>query len=253
MTPVPPLARRNPVAKLGAALLFALPLIATVDPLTPALALAVELTVIPFSGVRPSLLARRAWPLLIAAAGVLISMLLFAADRGGDLLATAGPFDVTTGVLSGAAGLTLRIFAVALPGILVLATTDPTDLADALVQNARLPERFAIGALAAFRLLPLLGQEWQTLSLARRARGLAPGPRLFLTTAFALLVGALRRGVRLAVAMDARGFDAGTPRTHARLQRFTTADGALLIAAVLLSAGILTTTALLGLFRPITG
>src|SRR6185503_1686588 len=36
-----PLARRNPVAKLAAALLFALPLIATLDPLTPALGLAV--------------------------------------------------------------------------------------------------------------------------------------------------------------------------------------------------------------------
>ena len=36
--PSAPLARRNPVAKLGAALLFSLPLVSTVDPLTPALA-----------------------------------------------------------------------------------------------------------------------------------------------------------------------------------------------------------------------
>ncbi|GLW32923.1 energy-coupling factor transporter transmembrane component T family protein [Actinoplanes regularis] len=259
LDPVPasgaPLARRNPVAKLGAALLFTLPLMVTLDPVTPAIALAVELAALPFFGVRPALLARRAWPLLLAAAGVLVSMLLFAADRGGESLLSIGPLDVTTGVLSSATGLILRIFAVALPGIVVFATTDPTDLADALVQNAHAPERFAIGALAAFRLLPLLGQEWRTLALARRARGIDTGwnPAAFASTAFALLVGALRRGVRLAVAMDARGFDSGVARTHARVQRFTRADTALIVVAGLLPASILAVTITLGLFRPVIG
>ncbi|BCY06255.1 energy-coupling factor transporter transmembrane protein EcfT [Actinoplanes sp. L3-i22] len=250
-----PLARRNPVAKLGAALLFTMPLVVTLDPVTPAVALAVELVALPFFGIRPAVLVRRAWPLLIAAFGVLVSMLLFAADRGGDLLFAVGPLDVTTGVLSSAAGLILRIFAVALPGIVVFATTDPTDLADALVQNARAPERFAVGALAAFRLLPLLGAEWRMITLARRARGIDTGrnPMVFASTAFALLVGALRRGVRLAVAMDARGFDSDLPRTHARVQRFARADLALLGISALLSVSILIFTIVLGLFRPIIG
>ena len=254
-----PLARRNPVAKLGAALLFSLPLIATLDPLTPAIGLAVELAVLPLFGVRYPVLARRAWPLMIAAAGILITMVLFAADRSGDLLVAVGPFDLTTGVLFSALGLVLRVFAIALPGVIVFATTDPTDLADALVQNTKAPARFAIGALAAFRLLPLLAQEWQMLSLARRARGIDAGRnplarlRLFGSTAFALLVGALRRGGRLAVAMDARGFDSGLPRTYARRQTFGGADAALLIGAALLSAAALTLTVLVGAFRPILG
>ena len=163
-----PLARRNPVAKLGAALLFSLPLIATLDPLTPAVALAVELALLPLFGVRYRVLARRAWPLALAAAGILVTMVLFAADRSGDLLVALGPFDITTGVVLTALGLVLRVFAVALPGIIVFATTDPTDLADALVQNAKAPARFAIGALAAFRLIPLLGQEWTDQPAGRR-------------------------------------------------------------------------------------
>ncbi|MEV6495261.1 energy-coupling factor transporter transmembrane protein EcfT, partial [Actinoplanes sp. NPDC051633] len=81
--PAAPLARRNPVAKLAAALLFSLPMIATLDPLTPALALAVELALLPLFGVRFSVLARRSLPLLVAALGVLVTMVLFAADRGG--------------------------------------------------------------------------------------------------------------------------------------------------------------------------
>ncbi|MBG0565621.1 energy-coupling factor transporter transmembrane component T family protein [Actinoplanes aureus] len=257
--PSAPLARRNPVAKLGAALLFSLPLVSTVDPLTPAIALLVELVLLPFFGVRYRVLARRAAPLLLAAVGVLVTMVLFAADRSGELLFSAGPFEVTTGVLATATGLILRIFAVALPGIIVFATTDPTDLADALVQNAKAPARFALGALAAFRLLPLLAQEWHALTLARRARGVDAGRnpvakvRLFASTAFALLVGALRRGVRLSVAMDARGFDSGVPRTYARRQHFTGADTALLACAGVASAAILAVTVALGVFRPIVG
>ncbi|AEV82324.1 cobalt transporter [Actinoplanes sp. SE50] len=253
--PGAPLARRNPVAKLGAALLFALPMIATLDPVTPAVALGVELIALPFFGVRARVLARRIWPLLLTAFSTLVAMVLFAADRGGELLFSVGRVDVTTGVLASATGLILRIFAVALPGIAVFTTTDPTDLADALVQNAKAPARFAIGALAAFRLLPLLGQEWRMLTLARRARGVETGknPVAFASTAFALLVGALRRGVRLAVAMDARGFDSGVPRTYARTQRFTAADAVLLVTAVVLSALILAVSVVSGVFRPIIG
>ncbi|HEY0409834.1 MAG TPA: energy-coupling factor transporter transmembrane component T [Candidatus Dormibacteraeota bacterium] len=256
---VRPLARRNPVAKLAAALVFTLPLMATLDPLTPALALAIELAVLPLFGLRYGQLARRAWPLVLAALGILITMVLFSASRTGTLLLSLGPLDITTGVLMTALGLALRIFAIALPGVLVFATTDPTDLADALVQNAKAPARFAIGALAAFRLIPLLGQEWQMLTLARRARGIDAGHnpaaklRLFASTAFALLVGALRRGGRLAVAMDARGFDSGLPRTHARHQWFTRADTALIAGAAALATAALTTSIVLGLFRPIVG
>ncbi|MEU2666185.1 energy-coupling factor transporter transmembrane component T [Micromonospora sp. NPDC007220] len=253
------LARRNPVAKLAAALVFSFILIATLDPVAPAIAIAVELALLPLFGVRFRVLARRAWPLLVGAVGVVVTLVLFAAERSGRVLVEAGPVVVTSGVLLTALGLVLRMFAVALPGVIVFATTDPTDLADALIQNAKAPARFAIGALAAFRLVPLLGQEWQMISMARRARGVEAGRnplaklRLFVSTAFALLVGAIRRGTRLAVAMDARGFDAGVPRTVARRQRFVAADGLLIAGAAVLAGAALTVSVLLGTFRPLIG
>lgn len=257
--PAAPLARRNPVAKLAAAFVFSFALLAAVDPVAPAVALAIELALLPFFGVRYGTLLRRAWPLLLGALGVVFTLVVFAADRSGAVVVTVGPLLVTTGVLTAALGLGLRLLAVALPGVVVFATTDPTDLADALIQNAKAPPRFAIGALAAFRLVPLLAQEWQMISMARRARGVDGGRnpvahlRLFASTAFALLVGAIRRGTRLATAMDARGFDAGTPRTVARRQRFTRADAALVGGAAVLVTAALIASALLGTFRPVLG
>lgn len=252
------LARRNPVAKLAAALVFGLAMVATLDPVAPAVAIAVQLAALPFFGVGYRALAHRAAPLLLGAVGIVVTLTLFADERTGTVL-LSGPVPITTGVLGTALGLALRMIAVALPGIVVFATTDPTDLADALIQNAKAPPRFAIGALAAFRLVPLLGQEWQMISMARRARGLDAGVnpvarlRLFVSTAFALFVGAIRRGTRLAVAMDARGFDAGTPRTVARRQRFTVADTALIAGAAAFAGAALWVSVLLGTFRPLIG
>lgn len=254
-----PLARRNPVAKLAAALVVSVALIATVDPVAPAVAIGFELAVVPLFGVGYRTLARRAWPLLVSAGGILCTLVLFAAERTGATLWQAGPVLVTAGVLGTALGMALRVIAVALPGVLVFATTDPTDLADALIQNVKAPPRFAIGALAAFRLVPLLGLEWQMLSMARRARGIDAGRnplarlRLFGSTAFALLVGAIRRGTRLATAMDARGFDSGSSRTSARRQRFTGADAGLIAGATVLAAGALAVSVALGTFRPLVG
>jgi energy-coupling factor transport system permease protein len=241
--PSAPLARRNPAAKVAAAAVLTLALVVSLDPVAPAVALGAELLVVPLFGVRYGALARRAWPLCASVLGAVLTLFLFAADR--------------EHVLASALALALRLFAVALPGVVVLATTDPTDLADALVQNARVPARFAIGTLAAWRLVPLMAEEWRLINLARRARGVDPGRdpvarlRLFVSAAFTLLVGAIRRGVGLAVAMDARGFASGAPRTSARVQRFGAADAALVAGAFALAALAVGLSVAVGAFRPL--
>lgn len=256
--PDAPLARRNPVAKLGAVLLVTLGLLATLDPVAPSVVLIVEVVTVPLFGLSFRTMLGRAWPLLYGVLFTILGLLLFS-QRTGSPLATIGPVEVTTGTVDAAASVALRMLALALPGIIILATTDPTELADALVQNARTPARFAIGALAAFRLMPLLGEEWRMLTLARRARGVDAGrdpvarARLFGSLTFALLVGAIRRGTRLATAMDARGFDSGLPRTIARPQHFGPADWLLVVAGGLLAALAVTVSVLTGVFTPLVG
>jgi energy-coupling factor transport system permease protein len=143
--------------------------------------------------------------------------------------------------------------------VLVLAATDPVDLADSLVQQLRVPPKFAYGTLAALRLLPLLGEEWQTIAMARRARGFDAGRspvaavRLFASQVLALLVVAIRRGTRLATAMDARGFDSGVPRTYARTQVLTAADLGLVAMAVAASTLAVRVSVGIGAWRPLFG
>ncbi len=170
-----------------------------------------------------------------------------------------GPLDVTTGVLTVALGLALRLVALALPGIMVFATTDPTDLADALVQNAKAPARFAIGTLAAFRLVPLLGQEWQALRMARRARGVDAGGNPVGGGAAVRLDGrsrcwSARSGGAPGWRRDGRpGLRQRHPAYARPQQRFTRADTLFVLGAVLLTVAILTVSITTDTFRPVLG
>lgn len=221
-----PLSSINPVAQLGALGVVLPVLLVSGDLLTPLIVLAAEICLLPAAGLaRPRALLARTWPLLLGAAGVAWVNVLF-----GDPAEGSG--------WGSATALAVRVLALALPGVLLVASTDPVRLADSLTLHWRVSTRFAYGALAALRLVPLLATEWQTIRLARRARGIEPGrnpvahARLFAGTAFALLVGAVRRGTRLAAAMDARGFDSGIPRTNARGSRLRRRDAAYLAGAV---------------------
>jgi energy-coupling factor transport system permease protein len=153
----------------------------------------------------------------------------------------------------------VRVLALALPGILLVSSTDPVRLADALTLHWRVSTRFAYGALAALRLVPLLAGEWHTIRLARRARGVEPGRnlpahlRLFAGTAFALLVAAVRRGSRLATAMDARGFDSGLPRTNARGSRLRLRDAVFVGGTVAVAAAAVALSGATGSWHPVFG
>jgi energy-coupling factor transport system permease protein len=227
--PVPDvrLARINPVAQLTALAVVTVVVLATLDPVTPAVVVAAELGLLPAAGLTsPRVLWTRTWPLLLGAVSVgAVNVLL--SD-------TASP-------VAGLA-LALRVVALALPGVLLVAATDPVRLADALTIHWRVPTRFAYGALAALRLVPLLVTEFEAARLARRTRGVESGGnpvvalRLLVGTAFTLLVGAVRRGSRLATAMDARGFDSGIVRSNARGSRLHPRDAVFVAGMVVVCA-----------------
>ena len=243
LDPRSPLAGANPIATLSAGALLMLVLFVSTDLVTAGVVLAALVASMPALRVPARSIAARAWPLV--AAGVVVGVLnaLLAPGAGGVVLFDAAGARITSenAVLGLALG--LRLVGIGLAGVLAMATVDATDLADALVQQLGASPRFAVGALAAFRLMPVLAGEWQTIGLARRARGVEAGRSpvaavtLFAGRLHALLVSAIRRGSRLAMAMDARGFGSLPCRSVARRQRMRPADWGFVIGAAGVGAG----------------
>jgi len=239
LTPDPraPLARVHPLAKIAAALVLMFTLFLTLDPLTPALVLVAEIAAVPLIGIAPRALLRRALPVFVAAIGI-------------------GFFNtLLSGNVAGGIAIGIRLVGIALAGIVAVASIDPTELADALTEHLHAPARFTIGALAAFRLMPLFADEWDTIALARRARGLddARGPISRVTGFFAmtqsLLVATIRRGTRLALAMDGRGFADLGCRTLARPRPIVAQDWALIAASFAVAALATAASVALGSWR----
>jgi energy-coupling factor transport system permease protein len=242
--PVPgvALARINPVAQLSAMVVVTVVLLASLDVVTPSIVVAAELCLLPAAGITTlHTLWVRTWPLLIGATSVGLVNVLLSEDAS-----------LVTGL-----GLALRVVGLALPGVLLVASTDPVRMADALTIHWRVPTRFAFGALAALRLAPLLVAEFEAARLARRTRGVEAGRnpvaavRLVAGIGFTLLVGAVRRGSRLATAMDARGFDSGIPRSNARGSQLHRRDLLFVLATVAVCALALSVSIAAGAWDPV--
>lgn len=222
-------ARINPVAKLGASALIAIPLVLTLDWVSALVALVLECALIPFAGLAWREFWLRTWPVWLAAPLTGLTIALYG-EASGVVYVDWFVVHVTDGSLQLAIATTLRVLAIALPSVVLFVTVDPTDLADGLAQVVHLPARFVLGALAGLRMVGLFLDDWRALELARRARGVADRGRLrrFLGMAFALLVLSIRRGAKLATAMEARGFGAPVRRTWARESRFGGREWALM-------------------------
>jgi energy-coupling factor transport system permease protein len=236
------LGRTSPVLKLAIALAWLIGLATTTAWSPPivlaAVAVGVALTI---GRVPAGDLGRALAPLWIAALGLAFFNTVFGASNADPAATTAftiGPLRVTEEALAGGVGLGLRVVAIAAVGAVFALTTDSTRLVDALVQQARVPERFAYGALAAFGAIPRFATDLADLRAARRLRGLRGSwhPRILV----GLLVLAIRHGDRMALAMDARALGSG-PRTTYLEVRWSWLDLVIGVAAVAVLVAALAT------------
>lgn len=245
--------RINPVAKLAASAVIAVALVLSIDWVSAGVALALEGVLLLWAGLTVRQFLRRTWPVWVAAVLGGVTILLYGQPSGETHLQFL-LVHVTDGSIGLAIATVLRMLAIGLPAVVLFATIDPTELADGLAQILRLPARFVVGALAGLRLVGLFIEDWRALELARRARGVADRGRLrrFWGQAFALLVLSIRRGSKLATAMEARGFGSA-PRTWARESRLHARDAALIALGVLVAAIAVTASVVTGHWNFIAG
>jgi ABC superfamily ATP binding cassette transporter len=244
----------NPLTRIFLMFVWVTPLLASIDWVSAAISLSLTLILAPLCGVSWVRLWKAGWFLFLIAPLSGISMLLYGAP-GGEEYFSWWLITVTENSVTLAIAITLRVLAVALPTVVLARDIDPTELGDALSQILRLPSRFVIGAVAGVRMMTLLKSDWQSLGMARRARGLTDEGRFkhLLTMSFGLLVIALRRGGKLATAMEARGFGRTPPgggeRTWARESRLHAHDGWVMACGLALACVPVVTSVLTGAWR----
>lgn len=164
-----------------------------------------------------------------------ISMALYGRASGTEWW-VFGPARVTDGSLEIAVATMARIAALAIPAVVIFRSIDLTAFADALEQTAKLPERLVWGSFAGLRQLELARSDWETVSRARRARGLAsrnPFQRLG-SAVMALFAVATERGAEIAVTLESRGLTLGT-RQPSREVPWSTRDTVVVLIGLVIA------------------
>ncbi|WP_059105737.1 energy-coupling factor transporter transmembrane component T family protein [Shouchella shacheensis] len=138
----------------------------------------------------------------------------------------------------------VRALSFAVLGLLFALTTKPVLLFYSLMQQLKLPSRYAYAFMASIRMLPIMVTEFQTLRHALAIRGLQfRGMRgLYQKLKFftiPLLAQAIRRSQRIAVAMEAKHFTSQSKRTYFYHTGFSMYDVAFVSIMSLLLAGSL--------------
>lgn len=136
-----------------------------------------------------------------------------------------------------------RAFSFGLIGLLFALTTRPVLLFYSMMQQLKLPPRYAYSFMASLRMLPLMLEEFKTLKQAYKVRGiqftkswrgLMEGIRLY---AIPLLAQSIRRAQRIAVAMEARRFNNSKNRTYYYRLGFSYTDGLMVVCWISIFTG----------------
>lgn len=219
------LTRANPVALVGAAMLPAIALVTTIDVVSALTALVLLLALAPFLRKSLSGLGVRVLPVGLAAVFSAITIALYG-QTSGTVFWEWGLMEVSEGSLELGLATALRIMAIGFPAVLLLSRVDVTRFADALVQQARMPENFVVGGLAGLRLFGVVASDREIRNGVARVRGRANPNSItrVISSVISILVLSLRRADTLATAMEVRGFGFSSRRTHFRTSRWRVAD-----------------------------
>ena len=155
---------------------------------------------------------------------------------------------VTDEGLLTAAAVVLRLLVVCLPLALIMTVTQPSDIANSLVQVLHLPYAYAFTLTTAIRFIPQFMEEMSGIMEAQTARGVefdtknaAKKLGMLLPLCVPLLISSVRRTGATATAAKARGFELRTRHSGYKRYGFGAADlmGFLISAALIAGAALI--------------
>jgi len=177
------------------------------------------------SGIGLATIARSFRPILILVAITFLYHIIFTGQDSRPLFDLFG-FVVTEVSVDRASFFSLRLLVFVSVVFLVTLTSSPSELAEAVARIFRPLERLGVPAndlglvlFIAIRFIPVLFQEFQTIRNAQTIRGvdftgsIVNRVRKTISVVVPVLIAAINRADDLALAMEARGYRSGIPRT----------------------------------------
>lgn len=153
-----------------------------------------------------------------------------------------GPIKISVAGVSFAFGMGLKLIGFLAIGVLFLATTKVEEFAYALTRVG-VPFKLGFTMTLSFRLVPAFLDATMTVVQAQRCRGfnfdegnIAERIRRYVPVIVPVFIGALRRADGMAMALEARGFQSGRPRSALEEYRFRGRDGLGLVVVLGLTA-----------------
>ncbi len=246
--------RLNPVTKLWALCVFSISIFLFESVAIELACMAVIVLMAIAIRSRSALALLKSKFALFLVVWLFIMQVLFMA--GGEVLFSI-PLYFTTisvtslGVMKGLL-IVLRFLSIIAGSMLFVSTTDPAELAYALMK-AGLPYRYGFMLITALRFMPVFELEMNTVATAQVARGLEIDrggvKALFksISYTFVPLIGsALTKVDSLVISMEGRAFSCRQTRTFTRDSRFTRLDAAIIVISSL-TLVLLLANSLLGL------
>ena len=235
-----PLHRMNPVAKLGAAALFAVACFCTSSLVFLMALLAAGLALAAMCGmVRQTIGLVRA---VLAFSLILAVVQLLTTPAGVQLVQLPWGY-IGTGSLLAALTTIVRLAAAAIPLFLVFYVTKTNDLANAAVKVLHVPYKYAFTFTSTVHFIPVFMNDMKGVMEAQTARGvefdaggIVKKVRLMVPLCVPLLVSSVRKTNSAAIAAEVRGFNLRTAASGYKeypmrvLDATALAGGALLVA-----------------------
>ncbi len=236
-----PLHRMNPVAKLGAAALFAVACFCTGN-----LAFLGVLLVAAFALSASCGMLRQTVGLAKAvfAFSLVLAVVQVLTTPSGAVLVQLPWGYIGTGSLLAALTTVVRLMAAAIPLFLVFYVTKMNDITNSVVKVLHVPYKYAFAFTSTIRFIPVFMNDMAGIMEAQTARGvefdaggIVKKVRLMVPLCVPLLVSSVRKTNSAAIAAEVRGFNLRTPASGYKEYPFAALDvtalaaGAALVAA----------------------
>ncbi|MBF7097768.1 energy-coupling factor transporter transmembrane component T family protein [Alkalibacter mobilis] len=233
----------NPTAKLIANLIIVITSLIVFDPHTMGMLFVISsiFVLVTKSVNRKNLKA--IVPLVCFAVGMLWMNASLARVENPQIIATLGPLRFTDQGLIIGLVLFFRIMTIGITSILFTFNTEPDVLILSLIKQCRLNPGIAYGMMTALRFLPSMESDLELMNAAHRIRNVRNKKwnlkkNSWYKNAIPLLAANIRKAERVAIAMEARGFQSDMKRTYYRTVNWGRRDTIFVALTVLIVCAI---------------